>query len=78
MLFSYMPIMGVLYTERKIKNKIINQLIINNLNFLKKMKMNEIYEAPELEVLNVMIEKGFAASPSEEEDPNMPGINDPF
>ena len=42
------------------------------------MKMNEIYEAPELEVLNVMIEKGFAASPSEEEDPNMPGINDPF
>ena len=27
------------------------------------MKMNEIYEAPELEVLNVMIEKGFAASP---------------
>ena len=26
------------------------------------MKMNEIYEAPVLEVLNVMIEKGFAAS----------------
>ena len=26
------------------------------------MKMNEIYEAPELEVLNVMIEKGFEAS----------------
>ena len=40
--------------------------------------MNEIYEAPELEVLNVMIEKGFAASPSDGEDPNMPGINDPF
>ena len=36
--------------------------------------MNEIYEAPELEVLNVMIEKGFAAS----QDPNMPGIDDPF
>ena len=26
------------------------------------MKMNEIYEAPELEVLNVMIETGFAGS----------------
>ena len=26
------------------------------------MKMNEIYEAPVLEVLNVMIEKGFEAS----------------
>ena len=62
MLFSYMPIMGVLYTERKIKNKIINQLIINNLNFLKKMKMNEIYEAPVLEILNVVVEKGFSAS----------------
>lgn len=37
--------------------------------------MNEIYEAPELEVLNVMIEKGFAGS---DEDPNMPGFNDPF
>ena len=33
------------------------------------MKMNEIYEAPELEVLNVMIEKGFSASA----DPNMKG-----
>ena len=54
--------MGVLYTERKIKNKIINQLIINNLNFLKKMKMNEIYEAPVLEVLNVAVESGFAGS----------------
>ena len=28
------------------------------------MKMNEIYEAPVLEVLNVMVEKGFAASPT--------------
>ena len=27
------------------------------------MKMNEIYEAPVLEVLNVMVESGFAASP---------------
>ena len=25
--------------------------------------MNEIYEAPMLEVLNVMVESGFAASP---------------
>lgn len=28
------------------------------------MKMNEIYEAPMLEVLNVAVECGFAASPS--------------
>ena len=28
------------------------------------MKMNEIYEAPMLEVLNVMVESGFAASPN--------------
>ena len=45
------------------------------------MKMNEIYEAPELEVLNVMIEKGFAASvtPDEDSDPDMGGgIVDPF
>lgn len=41
------------------------------------MKMNEIYEAPELEVLNVIVESGFAIS-NEEEDPNMPGFNDPF
>ena len=27
------------------------------------MKMNEIYEAPVLEVLNVMVESGFASSP---------------
>ena len=39
------------------------------------MKMNEIYEAPELEVLNVMIEKGFQSS----SDPNFgEGIEDPF
>jgi len=43
------------------------------------MKMNEIYEAPELEVLNVMIEKGFAASPDSETDPDFGGgIEDPF
>ena len=29
-----------------------------------KMKMNEIYEAPALEVLNVMVESGFAGSVS--------------
>ena len=27
--------------------------------------MNEIYEAPVLEVLNVMVESGFAASPQD-------------
>ena len=41
------------------------------------MKMNEIYEAPMLEVLNVMIEKGFAGS-LDDDDPNMPVIPDPF
>ncbi len=30
--------------------------------------MNEIYEAPVLEVLNVMVESGFAASPGENTD----------
>ncbi len=40
------------------------------------MKMNEIYEAPELEILNVVVEKGFAIS--EENDPNMEGVVDPF
>ena len=41
--------------------------------------MNEIYEAPELEVLNVMIEKGFAVSPNEESDPSFGGgVDDPF
>ena len=32
------------------------------------MKMNEIYEAPELEVLNVTVEKGFEMSGYEEGD----------
>jgi len=36
------------------------------------MKMNEIYEAPVLEVLNVMVESGFAASPHIEELPEDP------
>ena len=36
------------------------------------MKMNEIYEAPVLEVLNVMVESGFAASPvTELPDPGL-------
>ena len=34
------------------------------------MKMNEIYEAPMLEILNVMVERGFAGSVT---DPNIPG-----
>ena len=33
------------------------------------MKMNEIYEAPVLEVLNVMVESGFAASPTSDVRP---------
>lgn len=36
------------------------------------MKMNEIYEAPVLEVLNVMVESGFAASPVTEGDFQVP------
>ena len=42
------------------------------------MKMNEIYEAPVLEVLNVMVESGFAASPDlggEGEFDDVPGGN---
>ena len=37
------------------------------------MKMNEIYEAPVLEVLNVMIEKGFASSDMSEGEFDVPG-----
>ena len=33
------------------------------------MKMNEIYEAPMLEVLNVMVESGFQASAGGTGDP---------
>ena len=36
------------------------------------MKMNEIYEAPVLEVLNVMVESGYAASPAGEGEFNVP------
>ena len=35
------------------------------------MKMNEIYEAPVLEVLNVMVEKGFQASGFDPEAPEI-------
>ena len=38
------------------------------------MKMNEIYEAPVLEVLNVMVENGFQMSV---EDDNFPGTDAP-
>ena len=37
----------------------------------------EMYVAPELEVLEVMVEQGFAASPNDP-DPNLPGFVDPF
>lgn len=36
------------------------------------MKMNEVYEAPVLEVLNVMIETGFAGSEPGFENPDVP------
>ena len=40
------------------------------------MKMN--YVAPELEVLEVMVEKGFVASPgSGDINPGMPDIDEP-
>ncbi len=32
--------------------------------------MNEMYVAPELEVLEVMVEQGFAASPQMDDLPN--------
>ena len=37
------------------------------------MEKKEMYVAPEVEVLEVAVEKGFAASP---EDPGDPGIDD--
>ena len=39
------------------------------------MKMNEMYVAPELEVLEVLVEKGFAATGDSFEDnlPDYPG-----
>ena len=43
------------------------------------MEKQEKYLAPEVEVLEVMVEKGFAASPEECSDPDFGGgIEDPF
>ena len=43
------------------------------------MKMNEIYEAPAVEIVKVMVEAGFAGSPVTEGDPNFGGgVEDPF
>ena len=42
------------------------------------MKMNEIYEAPVLEVLSVMIEKGFGVSDNSTEDPDIPSGGTPW
>ena len=36
------------------------------------MKMNEMYVAPELEVLEVMVEQGFAATGDNVNDPSWP------
>ena len=33
------------------------------------MEKKEMYVAPEVEVLEVSVEKGFAASPGDEDDP---------
>jgi len=35
--------------------------------------MEKMYVAPELEVLEVMVEQGFAGSPDKVEDGNFPG-----
>ena len=55
---------------KQINNKLNS---INNLKTVTIMK-KEMYLAPELEVLEVMVEKGFAASPghSEMDDVNSP------
>ena len=43
------------------------------------MKKNELYIAPEVEVINVMVEKGFAASyESDIEDGGGQGSGAPF
>lgn len=45
------------------------------------MKMNEIYEAPAVEIVKVMVEAGFAGSPTgpDENDPNFGGgLDEPF
>ena len=43
------------------------------------MKMNEIYEAPAVEIVKVMVEAGFEVSSVDPNDPNFGGgIEDPF
>ena len=43
------------------------------------MEKKEMYVAPEVEVLEVAVEKGFAASPDKDSDPNFGGgVEDPF
>ena len=64
--------------NREIK-QIINKLnSINNLKTVTIMK-KEMYVAPELDILEVMVEQGFAGSLTPgDNDPNMPGFEDPF
>ena len=43
------------------------------------MKMNEIYEAPAVEIVKVMVEAGFVVSQVDENDPNFGGgVANPF
>ena len=54
-----------------------NYYITNNKLTLMKMEKEMKYEAPEVEVLEVAIEKGFAGSvPGTGGDANVPGIDD--
>ncbi|WP_277123019.1 hypothetical protein [Bacteroides ndongoniae] len=40
------------------------------------MEMEKFYVAPDVEILEVEVEKGFAASPGNESDPNFGGGNE--
>ena len=40
------------------------------------MEMEKFYVAPDVEILEVEVEKGFAASPVEGSDPNFGGGNE--
>ena len=42
------------------------------------MKMNEIYEAPAVEIVKVSVEAGFAASPGDVNPGDSNGENAPF
>ena len=43
------------------------------------MEKKEMYVAPEVEIIEVAVEKGFAASQDKESDPNFGGgVEDPF